>query len=431
MKRSVWMVGLVLVLWPAASRAQLELHGFVESGTAVRLGDVGGVPAEWGSVPAGQLPAVWAGPQDFLMREARLQLRGDLYGDVGEAHFVMDALEDGLRQGSAEMTLREGYVKFNALGDHLEVRAGRQPTTWGTGDLLFINDLFPKDWVSFFIGREDQYLKLPSDAVRLGIYGLPVGVDLVYTPQFTADNLPQGERLAFWAPAFVPTQLPTSELGNGEFALRLNRYFGSINAAFYGYVGFWKSPLGMRVEASSPVGFYYPELRSWGGSLRGPLFGGVAWAEGAYYDSADDPDGVDPLVPNSEWRGMVGYERSWWSDFTGGMQFYWEGMQDYAAARSSLDAAFGPQAFLKDENRTLLTVRLRQQLLYQTLTLGVFGFYSPTDEDSYVRLTADYDYSDQLKLTAGANLFQGKDSRTLFGMNDQNDSVYGRIRLSF
>jgi hypothetical protein len=422
---------LVLSLSAAAAHAQLEIHGFVESASGIRLGDVGAPPAEWGSVPAEMLPAVWQSPQDFLMRETRLQLKGNLYGDVGEAHFVLDALEDGLTHDGAQVDLREGYVKFNAFGNRAEFRAGRQPTTWGTGDLLFINDLFPKDWVSFFIGREDQYLKRPSDAIRLGIYDLPVGVDVVYTPQFTPDNLPSGQRLAFWTPAFAPITEPGDELGDGELAFRLNRYFGSFNAAAYGYVGYWKSPMGMHMQGSNPTDFYYPELRSWGGSVRGPLFGGVAWVEGAYYDSADDPDGTDPLIPNSEIRGMAGYERTWWSDFTGSMQFYWEGMQDYALARSALDQAFGPGAYLKDENRTLVTVRLRQQLLYQTLTLGAFAYYSPSDEDSYVRFTTDYDYSDQLKLTVGANLFQGNDARTMFGMNDENDSVYARARLSF
>ena len=56
--------------------------------------------------------------------------------------------------------------------------------------------------------------------------------------------------------------------------------------------------------------------------------------------------------------------------------------------------------FLKEENRTLLTLRLRQQFMYQTLTLGFFGFYSPSDEDSYLRASVDYDYSDSLTLTA-------------------------------
>jgi hypothetical protein len=35
--------------------------------------------------------------------------------------------------------------------------------TWGVGDLLFINDVFPKDWESFFSGRPPEYLKLGVD----------------------------------------------------------------------------------------------------------------------------------------------------------------------------------------------------------------------------------------------------------------------------
>ena len=128
---------------------------------------------------------------------------------------------------------------------------------------------------------------------------------------------------------------------------------------------------------------------------------------------------------------MVGYERQWWSDFTGGMQFYWEGMLDHAKAREALDAAFGPDAFLKDENRTLITARLMQMLRYQTVTATVFGFYSPSDADAYLRLSLAYDYSDQLKLTVGSSLFIADDTRTLFGMNDENDSVYARARFSF
>ena len=53
-------------------------------------------------------------------------------------------------------------------GGSVDLRVGRQILTWGTGDLLFINDLFPKDWVSFFSGREEQYLKNPVDAARFG-----------------------------------------------------------------------------------------------------------------------------------------------------------------------------------------------------------------------------------------------------------------------
>jgi hypothetical protein len=38
-------------------------------------------------------------------------------------------------------------------------------------DLIFINDLFPKDWESFFIGRDTEYLKAPSDAAKISLFG--------------------------------------------------------------------------------------------------------------------------------------------------------------------------------------------------------------------------------------------------------------------
>jgi hypothetical protein len=418
----LWTVW-VIVAAPAA--AQVELRGFVESATGVATADR------------------MEGLGEFTLRETRLQLKGDVYGDLGESHFVVDFLADQVTDRS-DLALREGYLKFNTFSDHLEVRAGRQPTTWGTGDLLFINDLFPKDYVSFFVGREDQYLKGPSDALRLGVYGLPFHLDFVYTPQFTPDVIPTGERLEFWAPAMVEPVRPEQELGNGEFALRAHRNVGNWNWAAYGYVGFWKTPQGALAGPEGIEAFFHPELHVWGASVRGPLFGGVSWAEGGYYDSREEDDGSNVFVPNSEIRGMVGYERQWWSDFTGGLQFYWETMQDHDVAalarQQAIDQAVAgggdrseleQQFYLKDETRTLFTLRLMQLLRQQTVNASFFAFYSPSDEDSYVRLSLAYDYSDQIRLTVGANLFVGDDERTLFGMNQDNDNAYARLRLTF
>ena len=169
----------------------------------------------------------------------------------------------------------------------------------------------------------------------------------------------------------------------------------------------------MANEMGQVTGFFHPELRSYGASARGGLFGGVGWVEGAFYHSKDDCDGDDPLIPNSEIRGFAGYERQWWSDFTGGAQFYWEGVQDYVE-----------REYIKDENRTMVTLRLTQMMRYQTLKLSGFGFWSPSDEDAYIRLLVGYDYSDQLNLTLGTNLFTGNDERTLFGMNEDNSNLY-------
>ncbi|NIV15275.1 MAG: hypothetical protein GWN62_29695, partial [Aliifodinibius sp.] len=59
-------------------------------------------------------------------------------------------------------------------------------------------------------------------------------------------------------------------------------------------------------------------------SIRGTLFGGVANAEGAYYHSYDDQEGGNPNIPNSQIRGLIGYEHELISNFTLGLQNYWE-----------------------------------------------------------------------------------------------------------
>ena len=408
---------VVAAALPAA--AELDLHGLVEAAGGVRLRDVGPPPATWGSAPPG---TAWSEAADYTLREARLQLKSDFYGQGAEAHFVADLLADQVADDAATVVIREAWTKFDAFGSHLEVRAGRQPTTWGTGDLLFINDLFPKDYVSFFVGRDDQYLKVPSDALRLGLFGLSLAVDLVYTPIFAPNTLPNGEPLVFWAPVLAPVIDPEQTIENGETALRLSRSIGSYNLSLYGYWGSWKNPLGyMPPGSTGGSGSYtYPGLDVYGASVRGGLVGGVAWLEGGWYDSTDDRDGVDPFTPNSEARAMGGYERQWWTDFTGGAQAYWEGVQDYRKGE-----------YVKDENYTLITLRLLQMLRYQTVKLSAFTFYSPSDEDVYARFAVGYDYSDEVNLTLGGNVFDGQDPRTLFGMNQDNTNAYLRIRYSF
>src|SRR4030067_3457918 len=79
---------------------------------------------------------------------------------------------------------------------------------WGTGDLIFINDLFPKDFVSFFVGRSLEYLKVGSDAMKFSLYPGPFSLDLVAVPHFTRSEIPEGERLSFFNPFANPIPAP-------------------------------------------------------------------------------------------------------------------------------------------------------------------------------------------------------------------------------
>jgi hypothetical protein len=418
MKRTIGTAVAAAALAAAGpASAEADLHGFVEGAWGVRVTD----------------DPVFDDTQDYTLSETRAQIRLSAYGDVGEVFVRTDVLQDNVVDGGADVILREGFFRFTTAKDHLDVKAGRQALTWGTGDLIFINDLFPKDWESFFAGREDQYLKAPADALRLGIFGLPFNVDLVLMPEFTPDRLPApGERLSFYLPPMTGAPaLPEETLENGEVALRLSRYVGNYTVSLYGYRGFFKTPVGVRAVAfplpPDPAFIpYHPELSVGGASVRGALLGGVAWAEAGYYDSREDHDGDDPLVENSSLRYLGGWEKQWLPDFNVTVQYYGEKMMDHAAYEASLPAGMT----VEDELRHLWTLRLEKLLHYQLLRLSAFTFWSPTDEDGHARFLTSYKLSDEVEVAVGANLFFGEDP-TMFGQFDDNDGVFGRLRYSF
>ena len=388
----------------------LELHGFVEARAGARLRDD---PFE----------------KDVSLAETRLQL--DLNGDFTDVRLKIkgDLVGDAVTE-EARAELREASLLLAPL-DLLDLKVGRQTLTWGTGDLLFINDLFPKDWESFFIGRDDEYLKAPTDALKAGLFFDRFNLDLVYVPLFNPSVHIDGSRLSYWNPslarlagrdAVLVDQAADRFPEDGEFALRLYRNIGGIETALYGYRGFWKTPEGMDGATARLI---HPPLAVYGASVRGPLLGGIGNIEVGYYDSRDDREGDNPLLRNSEYRLLAGYEKELASDFTGGVQYYLEWMRDYDLYRP----AAAP--FAKDEYRHVLTLRLTRLLLNQTLRLSFFAYYSPSDRDGFLRPAVHYKLTDRWAVTAGANIFPGSDDHTFFGQFKQNDNVYAGLRRTW
>ncbi|MCK4629255.1 MAG: hypothetical protein KAT56_09640, partial [Sedimentisphaerales bacterium] len=79
--------------------------------------------------------------KDMSIMETRLQLDLFTYTDWAEFKFKGDTFGDMVTE-DGHFDMREAYVSFSPL-DFLDAKVGRQILTWGTGDLLFINDMFP------------------------------------------------------------------------------------------------------------------------------------------------------------------------------------------------------------------------------------------------------------------------------------------------
>jgi len=257
--------------WGDEEELPVEIHGFAEYSVGGRVVN-----------DATQ-------PNDVLMNEARFRLDLAHYRDRAEFTFKGDFLADAVTD-LTEIDIRRAAVLLR-LASWVDVVAGRQILTWGTGDLIFLNDRFPKDFVSFFIGRDDEFLKAPSNSVKATFYSSAVNLDIVWTPSFTPDTYITGERLSFYSP-FKPGRTSATEMGapldatlpdqtweNGELAGRAFRTFGGYELAAYGYGGFWNLPTGID---TTNMTLTFAELIVWGASVRGNLLGGVGNMEGSY-----------------------------------------------------------------------------------------------------------------------------------------------------
>ncbi|MDH3418172.1 MAG: hypothetical protein OEQ25_02805 [Gammaproteobacteria bacterium] len=390
----------------------LTWTGFFESGYGRRLdADPNGLPRQTLGDVRARLETEWAG------EALRLTFKGDLLYDDYESEM--------------EAELRELAIQASPRSS-VDLKVGRQVLTWGTGDLVFLNDLFPKNWVSFFFGREDDYLKDPSDALRLTWYTNAINVDIVWSPEFEPDNYLTGARASFFSPVAggivaprppLDARMPDDDIENGELALRLFKTVGSTEYAGYFYRGFFKQPLGSNASLEPS----FPQLSVIGASLRRPLGRGLFNAEIAYHDSREDGGGTNPLIPNDQLRLLTGYEFEARPRLTVGLQWYLELTRDYAALVENSPAP----SLEPDERRHVLTTRLTYRTAQDRLTYSLFAFYSPTDDDHYVRPSVSYRHSDRWTFTTGASLFSGKRDQTFFGQLEDNSNVYARARYNF
>jgi len=390
----------------SAQAAELPFHGFLEYSAGGRVVNDD------------------RATDDLLLNEVRFQLDFLHDTDAASMEFRVDFVHDWVVDDTF-IDIREASILVIPASS-IDLKVGAQILTWGTGDFLFLNDLFPKDWQSFFIGRDDEYLKKPAGAVRATWYGDTVNLDLVWLPVFVSDTFISGERLSYWDPGqgsivgpidgVLDPVDPARTWSNSQWAGRLFANFGGVETEIYGYYGNYGTP-----EGFDPVidKAFYPELGSLGASVRGAILGGIGNAEFSWYDSLDDPDGSDPFITNSEYRALLGFSHDLARNQTLGLQGYVEHMLDL------------PDNSGIDDDRWWITLRYTGLFMQQNLIVSWFSFYSPNEEDAYMRPKITYKISDEVMTTLGGNIFLGNEPDTFFGQFENNTNVYANLKYSF
>ena len=411
----LWLV--FMVIGASGTRAEdVEFRGFYLGMASLRT--------------TGERPVV--SDSDFMLGRNLLRLDLEGWADSVDASFQVrvDVVHDSLT-GDVFLDVREAFVDYSV--GPLDFRLGRQIVTWGVGDLIFINDVFPKDWTAFFTGQPLEYLKRGVDGLRVRYTGKPVNIELMVVPFFEPDRLPAYDNFVFFDPlaAFTRrmTREPSSRLSNLEIAGRLYRNLAGADLSIYAYRGFWRQPgvLTPQLLETADLVFIFPRLNVFGASLQRAMLKGVVSAEVGYYDSEDDRDGVDPGVPNSQWRFLVGYQRQIGDNTTVGIQYYAEVMADFDAYRRTLM----PGMPVTPEYRDWITFRFDRMFAHQTWLWSLFVYYGPKESDYYAIASLTRKVSDELSVTLGMNLFGGGNDTTFFGRFDRDDNLFFRVNYQF
>ena len=406
----ILIIGCLILLSPLTSTAEeidLSLGGFLQGNYSMSLA---------GSNPDGG---------DLKWAEERVQLKIEVLSADLRFFSKTDLYYDHICR-EAEVEFREAYIDYSSM--LWDLRAGRQIITWGIGDLVFINDVFPKDYEAFFSGRPMEYMKRPVDALKIGVYPESFSLDIVIIPFFEPNRLPEARRFHLYNPLSgtgIKEEEPPATLENTELALRFYRDLTGVEIALYLYRGFYRTP-SVKTEGTSLL-LFYPELNVYGASMQLNGLGGLIGIEAGYYDSRQDRAGTNPFIPNSTLRFLLTYQRQFWRDFTVTIQYSGQYMDDYSEYLRTLPQGM-PEARRYSD---LLAVRLTQLLMYQNLKLGWFSLWSLTDGDYLLNPEIRYRFSDRIWASIGAMVFGGGEEWGQFGGLDRNDNLYLQIRYEF
>lgn len=404
------------------------------------------------------------GPQtnQVFMDSRRFRLQTSRSGASGAFYVKLDLVEDNVTNQS-EVDVREARIKLTPF-EWMDLSLGKQVNTWGVADMLFINDLFPKNWVANFLGQSMEDMKDSANSYRMTTYFGNTTFDLVYHPEFAPDTTPTGCRFAVYNPNVLldstqsklvtdtstcgvktDTGRDTGKYNDSETAARLQLKAGDFDLALYTYDGFYKNPKGLTYDGSTLSG-YYPALHVNGLSAEGQLGPGIFTFEAGLYDSKEDTDGDNAFIENSATKTLVGYRLDMAAWFSFGLQAYQETMANYANYETSIVTLyqnFGMTAaqaklqdayiYRKEEVHNTYTLRMTFKVQQETLWINTFVYARPEDHDNLVKFDVTKRVDNNLELAMGTNIFGGDANYAdrEFGMFQDQDNAFMRVRYNY
>lgn len=326
-----------------------------------------------------------------------------------------DALSDGTGR------VREGIIDWSP-GGNVDLKLGRQVLTWGVSDYLYVNDIFPKNYDSFFTGGGFDRMKEPVDALRTAWHGGGVDVEAVAS-RSKADRMPDPRRFTATAMSAMAALAPDADDG-ADLAVKVATNAGSMDWA--GYAARFRSRERVYRMDGGGLREERPRLVHLGVSGTGNVMGGLTWVEAAVRHSYSNLQNVvSRHYLGSSLKAILGYSREVGSDLSVSAQLQLEAPTSYGRYRASLAPGLAPL----DRVSSTLHLRVHGRWNNQTLGAGAQVFVG-NEGDSHFNPFVSWSPADGWTLEGGANVFNGKPD-TRYGAFKDDSNVYVLGRFSF
>ncbi len=305
------------------------------------------------------------------------------------------------------LDLREIYIDFYL--ESADLRIGKQQIVWGKSDGVFISDVVSPKNLEEFLLPDFNEIRLGVTALKADYYVENSTYEFIWIPVFTPNTLPSEESI--WNPisfdfSSVDEYIDNS-LENSELFGRYSLYTNNLDVELMGGYMWDDEPTFI-----GPNNFTYYRTGILGGSLSSAIGDFIIRSEGAWYIGKQ----ITASLEMDYLHYMIGV--------------------DYKVNDWNLSTQFIQKVYLNyEENNVVdqwnntITFMANKEFFENTLLFEFFTYLEFDEFNALIKQKVTYDLSDDINLVLGANLFLG-DSGT-FGIFDNNDMLYSKIKFSF
>jgi hypothetical protein len=347
----------------------------------------------------------------------------DSSAEYNRSLYIGDTLELELREAYLDATVGETFL-----------RIGKQQVVWGKADGLKVLDVVnPQDFREFILDDFDDS-RIPLWTVSADIPIKSATLQLLWIPDRTYHRLPEpGATYEFISnvpqpPPGVPVTLnevdrPDNFFTGSDFGARLSALWGGWDVTLNYLYQYDKFPVLYRTINAGPggpsvtVNPSYERLHVLGGSFSnafGDLTfrGEVAFKIDKFYPTTNAAD-VDGVENTDELEYVLGFDWFGISETFMSFQFFQSVLMDDAPG------------LLRDRVENNLTFLVQREFMNDALTLSAIWIQSLNHGDGVIRPAIEYELRSNLRISAGFDIFYGKNTGLFGEFNDATRFVAG------